>query len=203
MGTRHITTGGSCPTLCAPLCFLRLSELFARPNSPESPELSEFGANVYAYAVTACPCRVRPLCQFSEMRHVPLDSAVTSAFCPNAKNHTQVNRQDDLNVIRVSVLHRTIGYVAARPLRYRPRIFNDCPGWGIDMGMSQGKHRLSHQSDVKSRVTPVRSRTSRSSMRERSFRSAASSTLAFAASCVSIALVLPSGFVAGSSSSRA
>ena len=46
------------------------------------------------------------------------------------KKHTQVNRQDDPNVIRVSVLRRTIGYVAARPLRYRPRIFNDCPGWG-------------------------------------------------------------------------
>jgi hypothetical protein len=46
------------------------------------------------------------------------------------KKHTQVNRQDDPNVIRASVMHRTIGYVAARPLRYRPRIFNDCPGWG-------------------------------------------------------------------------
>src|ERR1044072_4718420 len=43
---------------------------------------------------------------------------------------TQVNRQDDPNVIRVSVLRHAIGYVAERSLRYRSRIFDDCLGWG-------------------------------------------------------------------------
>jgi len=36
-------------------------------------------------------------------------------------------------------LRHTIGYVAARPLRYRPRIFHDCPGGG-----DQGEWVLRH-----------------------------------------------------------
>jgi Limonene-1,2-epoxide hydrolase catalytic domain len=64
-----------------PLCFtagrgLRTTDLH------ESPELSELEANVRAYAVTPCPCRVQPFCQFSQKRYVPLDSAVTSALLP-------------------------------------------------------------------------------------------------------------------------
>src|ERR1700746_1602825 len=43
---------------------------------------------------------------------------------------SQVNRQDDPNVIRVSALRPAIGYIAARSLRYRSRIFDDCLGWG-------------------------------------------------------------------------
>ena len=75
-------------SLRPPCAFYGLGEFFARSNSHESPELSEFGANVYAYAVTACPCRVRPLCQFSEMWYVPLDSAVTSRPLPKCQKAT-------------------------------------------------------------------------------------------------------------------
>jgi len=59
-----------------PLCFQRLAELSARPNLDESPELSEFGANVCTYAVTSCPYHGRRLCRFPEMRYVTLASAV-------------------------------------------------------------------------------------------------------------------------------
>jgi putative intracellular protease/amidase len=72
--------GGSYRTLCAQMCFtagrgLRTTDLH------ESPELSEFKANVHVYAVMPCSCRVQPLCQSSQERYVPLDSAITSALC--------------------------------------------------------------------------------------------------------------------------
>ncbi len=133
-----------------------------RLNSHVPPESSLSGINVYTYSVTVCPCLARPLCSFSEVRYVSLGPAVTFTFAELQEKRAQVNRQDAPNVIRVSVLRRTTGYVAARPLRYRPRIFRDCPGGGINVSISQGKHMLSHRSDVRSRVTPTRTRTSHS-----------------------------------------
>jgi hypothetical protein len=127
-----------------------------RLNSHVPPESSLSGINVYTYSVTVCPCLARPLCSFSE------GPAATFTFAELQEKRAQVNRQDAPNVIRVSVLHCTTGYVAARPLRYRPRIFRDCPGGGINVSISQGKHMLPHRNDVRSRVTPTRTRASHS-----------------------------------------
>src|ERR1700750_2360419 len=67
---------------------------------------------------------------------------------------SQVNRQDDPNVIRVSAVRPAIGYIAARSLRYRSRIFDDYLGWGEHVITSQGKHLDTYQRG-KQRLPPL------------------------------------------------
>src|SRR5215469_5381917 len=67
------------------LCAFCGRPAFRTTKLHKSPQLSEFGENVYAYAVTACPYRVRPLCPFPEIGYVTLASTVTSALDPNEK----------------------------------------------------------------------------------------------------------------------
>ena len=58
---------------------------------------------------------------------------------------TQVNRQDDLNVICVSALRPAIGYIAARSLRYGHASSMTVWGGGNNVITSQGKHLDTYQ----------------------------------------------------------
>jgi hypothetical protein len=79
-------------------------------------------------------------------RYVPLITQPgTSALGYVKSERTQVNRQDDPNVIRVSVLRHAIGYVAARSLRYRHASSMTVWGGGNNVITSQGKHLATYQ----------------------------------------------------------
>jgi hypothetical protein len=85
---------------------------------------------------------------------------------------------------------------AERPVRYRPYIFHDCPGRG-GVRVSQGKHTLLHQSDMRSRAI---TRTSHRSVPCQAVRSGGFSALMIATSSGAITFVLLAGFAAGSPS---
>jgi hypothetical protein len=97
----------------------------------------------------------------------PPQSAV--GLNPKANPGQPPGRSERHTCIRIAPYDRVH---AERAVRYRPPSCVTVPGGGINVSLSQGKHSLLHQSDLRSRVMATITRTSRRPVPCRSVRSA-------------------------------
>jgi hypothetical protein len=114
--------------------------------------------------------------------------------CPVAEPaNTVVNRQDALNVTSVSVLRRTIVTPAAMTIKCLAAVGSVLVQVGGRFSMPGGKHRLRHQRDARAQAPRGFTRKARSSTSAWRFRLAKPSTLATAATLLTLAVVVPAG----------